>query len=276
MTAVTLQLFGGFNHLDFQRQDLLLFIYLASFSLYGFHRLWGLRKIPDQYCSERHLWAKRHFNLFIGMLLVAVAGMFYALVRLDFLVVLPLVPAGIVAIGYTVPIIPIKKGWIRLRDLPMLKIFLIGLVVAYITVWLPYVSSPLPLPTQQTLPFWFTFAERVLFIVAITLPFDVRDVVFDQRSGLTTIPIRIGLRNALLLGLVLLGLAGCFTLVQHFFFGLRLNVTLAILLSYAIAGFVVWNTKPSRSEYFYSLLVEGTMLIQWLLVFGAEVFFVSF
>ena len=153
----------------------------------------------------------------------------------------------------------------RLRDIPYLKVFLIVAAVTYVTCCLPllyYGGGELMFGMPAVLGVF----SRGLFLFGITLPFDIRDLDFDQKTNLKTIPGTVGVRNAKILSLVLLALFLLVESIVHFHYGTSRAVYAALLASGIIAGAVVASAKPNGSEYYYSFALEGTMIVQLLLV----------
>ena len=99
------------------------------------------------------------------------------------------------------------QGGIRfaLRRLPRLKLLWIGVVWALVTAGWPLWWSPGMqglTPSEQ----WLLMSERGCIIMALTLPFDLRDIQWDPPS-MRTIPQLVGPIGTRISALLLLGLA---------------------------------------------------------------------
>jgi 4-hydroxybenzoate polyprenyltransferase len=143
-----------------------------------------------------------------------------------------------------------------------LKIFLIAIVWAWVTVLLPAVQ-------EDQLEQWSTWGmslERSLFIFAITLPFDIRDLKVDERSNVKTIPHFLGVKGSVYLGIIstILALATAFILYQLSIYSLLFFIGLS--LSYSITALVIFYSQKVRHDYYFSGLTDGLMLIQLLAV----------
>jgi len=182
------------------------------------------------------------------------------------------IPVGIIAMSYTLAIIPgnvasaqADNKWIRLRDIPYLKVFLIVGVVTYVTTYLPhlYMDSH---PDLLSPDFTLVVMGRALFIFAITLPFDIRDLNFDRETKLKTIPGKIGVKGTKKISAFLL--LGLITTEAARYFGYQSDgaISSALIVSAIIAIIFVRFSRPNGSEYFYSMALEGTMIIQFFLV----------
>lgn len=163
---------------------------------------------------------------------------------------------GLLSILYNLPEKTLSSNIIPLRGIPLLKIFIIAVVWASI-------SSQLPLAFSQEIYFsgnaLFIFAANFLFILGITLPFDIRDFVNDQSKSLLTVPHVIGILNTKLLAL--LCIFG-FTILMSFLIGWLF--LLPILLVTAI---LILRTTPERNEFYFTFWLDGTILLYFLMIY---------
>lgn len=207
--------------------------------------------------SERHHWCMENekpmkATLVIGLLLAAGSVWF-----LNQVIWLFMIPLATIALVYTVPILKKQAKHIRLREIGLWKIFLIAIVWSGMTVILPSVQHK-GLNQFTDLRSWWLAIERGIFILAITIPFDIRDLVNDGKKGVRTIPSSIGVFRSVLLAETLLGLflfLVCWRsgVNEPMFFG-YLSATLA-------TAFGVSYATPQRSDMYCSFWVEGTMML---------------
>ncbi|MEO6305277.1 MAG: UbiA family prenyltransferase, partial [Bacteroidia bacterium] len=107
--------------------------------------------------------------------------------------------------------------------------------------------------------------ERFIFVFAITIPFDIRDMRSDEEAGLQTIPIIIGEKRAMILAniYIFLFLVICF----FHYFNTNLAFTLPAFFISAITTFLFINNKRiQNTNYYHYFVLDGTMLLQGLLV----------
>jgi 4-hydroxybenzoate polyprenyltransferase len=251
-----------------------LFLFSSTLFLYCFHRVyrWSSRE-GKEIIAQRHIWLQQHKNLFYGVMiaagiLVAVCLVFFVTLK----IVLCLLPVAFISFGYTVPFIPYKGKLLRLRDIAGIKIFLITLVLGITTVLLPVLAyADVNVFTRSDVV--FMFIRRMIFIFAITIPFDIRDREYDELKGTRTLPVVFGIRKAKIIALISLGLFLPLAIVQDVFFSpisIYYKLALGVSLIPAIIGIIKCDEK--RSEYFYSVFLEGTMLFQCLLIIAANTF----
>jgi 4-hydroxybenzoate polyprenyltransferase len=242
---------------------LVLFIYCSTLFIYNLHRIVGLSQINDSSLSARHIWAKKYKTfLFFLIVLSGSCGLVLALL-LGTVFIAPICVPALIALGYSMPIIKRKGKYWRLRDVPFAKVFLISITVSYVSVYLPLYES-FELYTQPTL--FYYFLSRCFFIFAITIPFDIRDLEFDKGSTLNTIPMMLGVDKAKQVSLLCLA---CFSFIVLVLFSQSAYMSVAHLVAAIFAGWVITLCKKDSSEYYYSLLVEGTMLVLFGLVWLA-------
>jgi 4-hydroxybenzoate polyprenyltransferase len=145
-----------------------------------------------------------------------------------------------------------------------LKLFIIGAVWAGSTVLLPILeiegNGLLNISNKETILLFFT---RFLFIVAITIPFDIRDLFQDQSNALRTIPVIFGEKKSLFLCQLFLATS----LILLFVYTEKLDTNFwAIALSIFISGWLILKSRWEKNEYYYFFLLDGTMILQLIIL----------
>ncbi|MFL5752970.1 MAG: UbiA family prenyltransferase [Bacteroidia bacterium] len=249
-----------------------LFLFSSTLFLYCFHRVykWNSRTTSEM-AAERHLWLQRNKTLFYGVMILAGTMVITCLLFfVKFSIVLYMLPVALISFGYTIPFIPYKGKLWRLRDVPGIKIFLITLVLGLTTVLLPVLAyAHVNVLTRSDVV--FMFVRRMIFIFAITIPFDIRDREYDALKGTRTLPVVLGIRRSKIIALVSLGFFLPLALIQDTFYtpvSIYYKLALAISIVPAVVGIIKCDEK--RSDYFYSVFMEGTMLLQCLLIIAAN------
>ncbi len=244
----------------------IIFIFSATFFLYNIHKAitFYLKKdileynAPIQHAQNRFLKAKA-FETPISILTFT-AGMVSLETYLRFYIDTQCLIASVGALCMLY-VLPIFKGK-RLRDIPYLKIFLIAGVWAFVTVTFPLKAFAKEWYSCDT----FMIIEKIFFILAITIPFDIRDMVLDASTGVKTIPLSIGTKNSKWLAYGLLTMSFLTALFINLMSVYTLNTLIAIGISLAISAFVIHKTNNKRSDYFYYFFVDGLLLLQTILV----------
>lgn len=185
--------------------------------------------------------------LVIGLIGLAASTLFQR-----FEVLLALVPLGALSFWYTMPL-----GIFRLKDIPYIKTFIVAGVWTVVTAWLP-VYRP---ETALGWPLGVHLFTRFLFMSAITLPFDYRDRERDRTAGIKTLPQLLGTTGtkALSIGLLVL-----FAILHGFYHSQEISISSA--LTAGISSLVIAAMSAERGDVYYSVGVDGTMMLQYALL----------
>lgn len=229
----------------------------ATLFVYNIDRILGASP-EDQHHqpSERHLWLERHRRLLFGVTTISALAMFGCALLLPWHIFLLLVPLGAISVAYGLPWIPWRGRWVRLKDIPGLKIVLIAVVWALATSTLPIAYRSALWSSPQT---WVLMAQRAMFIFAITLPFDVRDWEKDQRANIMTLPHVLGLNGTKALAMVLLVGVSLLALWSH---GMTQPVGWGITASALLTMGLIARLDRDRQELYFAGWMDGTMLLQ--------------
>src|SRR5690554_6677054 len=167
---------------------LLLFIFLGTITGYNFVKyalLAGLRRRS----LSRGLRSIQLFSLccFGGLVWTAFHVKTPVLVVALFL--------GVLNLLYALPLIKRKN----LRAISGVKVFVIALIWAGVTVLFPVIDAGAPLQPSGIV----LLVQRFFFVLVLLVPFEIRDLQYDPPE-LRTLPQKIGIRNTKFLGLGLL------------------------------------------------------------------------
>ena len=249
----------------------LAFLFFATLIIYNLSVL--LAKPNDAQKSEfkRISWVFEHHRLMISITMIAVLCIIpLALLYLSMQAKLLMGFAGIISIAYNLPFLTLDQKKISLRNLPVIKLFLIALIWSISCVLLPIVELEgnygIVIPPGETL---LLLAQRFLFICAITIPFDIRDFFQDKIYELKTIPAVLEEKKAWIFCSALLGI--CLVLLVLFAKGINLNV-IGLALTIILTGWLIFKANLKKSEYYYFLFLDGIMILQFLLLALISIF----
>lgn len=224
-------------------------VFCSTILIYSIHRIVGIKRL-ESYSQEGRFAIISKYRLHIGLYIVLSSiGLGLALTMSDLALIIQLIPVGIISFLYTLPILTQNK---RLRDFHYIKIFLIAIVWAYVAS-LPLLSAPF-----SALHLGLYFLEKLLFILAITLPFDIRDLEIDGYGDLKTIPSVMGKTATYRLVYLLLGIG---SLALGYSYGGLLSIAI-----YGLTGIAIWASRGKESDYYYSGLLDGTLIMRGVLV----------
>lgn len=231
---------------------LLALVFSSTVAVYNLDRLLGGPLEDALARSGRHQWVSDHRNALWGLTTVAGLTCAALLFFLDPVVLTGVLPLAVISAAYMVPV----RGK-RLKNVPGMKTGFIAGVWALATAGLPLLIAGHGLFDAL---FEWVVLERFLFIFAITVPFEIRDVESDRESEIVSIVHVLGIRGSKGIALALLA---AFALAA----GLRFSATepwlaIAFGISALITGPLIARSTPERNDYFYSVLMDGTMLLQ--------------
>ncbi len=124
-----------------------------------------------------------------------------------------------------------------IRQIPFLKIFYVGLVWALVNAWLSFHTFDLPI-----------FIISFLYITALVLPFDIRDINSDN---MVTFPKIIGIKSTKILACCMMLFSAA--LAVGF---LKSDFALAFCISTAFAMLLTCFAKPSLNDLYFSFGLE--------------------
>jgi 4-hydroxybenzoate polyprenyltransferase len=225
--------------------------FIATFSLYNLQRIYQSTK---PYTDHRLAWYQRNKKYLFTLILVFIS-LYYSVFINNYIVfkngLLLYLPAGALSVVYFLP--PFA-----LRRMPVSKIFLIGGVWAYTSVFIPllYNESVFSFSNIGVSELSYIIAQ-LFFIAAICVPFDIRDFENDRQNSIKTLPVQFGLGKSKTIGIVVL-LAYIFlaqNTTQFAVFGI--TGLLGILL--------IYFSYEHKHRYYFSVLVDGLIILQFVL-----------
>ena len=261
LVGVTQELFSF--HL---RTELYVFVFCGTFFLYNLQRLpAAFANVEIERKFIRHRWNTQHRKLLLGISIVAMLAAGWAFLQLYRRTqLIALIPAAL-SVAYAFPAIYWKRRWIKLREIPMIKIFIVGLVWGMSCVWVPAAAdNSFPHWTSPEVTLWMIACSLMIF--SITIPFDIRDLLYDG-DRLKTLPALFGVKKSIAIGIagMLLSLGGLYladtmsTLVEFH------HVQIYAVWTLITCGVIAYS-KPTHHEYYYSLLIDGLMIVLWLML----------
>jgi 4-hydroxybenzoate polyprenyltransferase len=250
-------------------EHVLAFLFFSTLFIYNMAVLLAKPKNPQSSPFKRVRWIFAHHRLTISTTLIAALCLVpLGLLYLSFEAKLLMSFVGLLAVAYNIPFLTLNGKKIGLRNIPGIKLFLIAFVWASSCVLLPIVelesSLQIQIPLSETV---LLVAKRFLFICAITVPFDIRDLFQDKLYELKTIPVILGEKKAWIFCLALLIIY--LFLLLLFTQGVTIDV-LSLTFTVLLTGWLIFKSNIERNEYFYFFYLDGTMLLQYvMLLLGA-------
>jgi 4-hydroxybenzoate polyprenyltransferase len=158
-----------------------------------------------------------------------------------------LILIGFISVLYPVQILKPFGIKTRLRDFPFIKIFLIAFVWSATSVILPYTESLYyDNHPDQTRLVMLMFLTQFIFILFITLPFDINDAETDKASNVKTIPAVLGIKPS-----------------KYIVLALGIIYSFSILFMFMLVN---WNHMPNK------YLTDSTIISIWILLILLQIF----
>jgi 4-hydroxybenzoate polyprenyltransferase len=239
-------------------------LFCSTLALYNFSILLSKPEKPEISRFQRVRWIFSHYRLMITLTIISSIAIIPLSFFLNTSSNILLIGLGLISIAYNLPIFSIDDTRFSLRNIPGVKLFIIAMVWAASCVLLPIFeiagNNYSTITLNETI---LLFLKRLFFIAAIAVQFDVRDIFQDKSNRLKTIPVIFGEKNSLLICQVLL--ASYLLLLFNFTKKIDGNF-FALSLTILLSGWLIFKSKWKKNEYYYFLLLDGTMILQLIML----------
>jgi 4-hydroxybenzoate polyprenyltransferase len=239
-------------------------LFCSTLALYNFSILLSKPEKPEISRFQRVRWIFSHYRLMITLTIISSIAIIPLSFFLNTSSNILLIGLGLISIAYNLPIVSIDDKQFSLRNIPGVKLFIIAMVWAASCVLLPIFeiagNNYSTITLNETI---LLFLKRLFFIAAIAVQFDVRDIFQDKSNRLKTIPVIFGEKNSLLICQVLL--ASYLLLLFNFTKKIDGNF-FALSLTILLSGWLIFKSKWKKNEYYYFLLLDGTMILQLIML----------
>lgn len=240
----------SFLQFDINNQSLANFVFFSTVLSYNFIRLFQLDKLN----SMTSIWIRANKRSLIVLNSLALIGSVYYLLNFRLVDILVLVPFFLATMFY---VFPFKKKITGLRNVPALKLFLIGITWTGLTLYLPLFSAQI----HNTPDAYIAVTQRFLFILAITIPFDIRDAQFDL-PGLNTLPQLLGVNRSKLMAVMMLIVVVLFDFLIPYknpnYFWINLVMMGMSMILIAFSGI-------KRGRFYTAFWIEAVPIVWYLL-----------
>jgi 4-hydroxybenzoate polyprenyltransferase len=240
-------------------------LFTATLGIYNFSIILTKPKCPDKSVYKRVRWFFSHYRLMVTITIVSLLS----LIPLFFLISVEsrilMVFLSVISFFYSIPIFTVGEQKFGLRNIPGLKQFLITLVWTMSTALLPILEAQSIHSTSISMrDTTILVAKRFLFIAALTIPFDIRDLFEDRQSGLKTLPVVWGEKNAYLICQALLA---AYLILLFLFRNGGFNADFyALAFTVVLAGWLIFKSKWEKNEYYYFFYMDGVLIVQYLVL----------
>jgi len=253
LTAISFRDLNRSTHLEY-----LILLFFGTIAMYNFQRLIRMHVMVQEVYHLRARWYKKLYKWNLFSLVFCFLPLLYLSWRIDLLDYWALGIAAIISLLYPLPVYKFNGKWLRLRDIPFLKIAMVSLVWSIVTFIIPRQLNLDHFSTTSLIQ----FIERFVFIFAITIPFDIRDVRYDKQA---TLPKILGVKKAKDLSLLLWSVFLVLFLWNHSLSEQTIAYSFVIIPVFIYGLFLLKNASPKRDPLYYSFWIESIPILQFLL-----------
>ncbi|MFN5213093.1 MAG: UbiA family prenyltransferase [Bacteroidota bacterium] len=237
------------------------FVFFATLFQYTLHRFLALRKHKNS-DNEILKWTAENQFLFVMLAIISggmCANLLFHLTRDTFFLLLFL---GTLSLLYELPVFRQDDKQMRLRDIWFFKIILITLVWSCTTAVLPYLQYELNIYSTS---FIVLLIQKIALVFIVALAFDIRDMEYDRRDQVITIPIRFGLIRVRKLIIILTALC----ILTGFIHALWLSpfsmpLILTAQLSPLFSYYIITLAYRYPIDLFFIVAVDGILAVEFI------------
>ena len=234
---------GSFGGYEFELAYAV-FLFFSTLFIYNLLRIIKFQFNPDS-AQAKHFKEDQPMHIVLSVFSLLGALFVYMATELfrDIYLNVLLIVGSIISVFYALPFIVKSNKNLALRDMPYMKVFLIGIVWSLLCFYYPTRNHPYT--RELTL-------SGFLYIFSITIPFDIRDLPFDTPNQ-KTIPQLFGWRAAKLITVLI----NCvyFAYIAYLFPSFYSSVLFWMLCGVHI--YILQRVNPNRSTGFYAYYVDG-------------------
>lgn len=226
------------------------FIFFATLFTYNLQR-----RVGDLKSTGMHYHAKTI------IMVIGLTGLIYFAFYLTIKELIGLGLAGVLSMGYAIPCIPFRRKWGSIREIPYMKVWVIALAWIMSTSIVPLIDIVNLYSVDDRWSTILFFLQQGAFIVALTIPFDVRDLKTDYPHQ-RTLPMVFGVSRSIKMAQNAMILAFVFAFFNYLigFFGFP---EMMVQLGISILGvFLVRRGNVHQRPLYYSILLDGMIILQ--------------
>jgi len=221
------------------------FVFFATLFTYNFQRVVRVKRGANHMRKE---WLLKHRAAIYFFILVGGIMSGYYFSKFQIITQIAIVFSGVLSVLYP----------FGLRKLAFSKIFIISLVWTISTMLLLVLENNIPISESIV----FHLMARFLFVFAITIPFDIRDLKYDFQN-VQTIPLFFGTSIARFIAIMAVFICGIVAVFQYFENPLILSNLLALILLYFVSSIYIAKSDESKEEMYFSFWIESLCILAY-------------
>ena len=252
--------------LEVSQSDNLPLIFFSTLFIYNFQRYVRINNLKEN--SNAISWAQKNMPLTKLLMLCSLIFVFFFATKLSVKLFFCLVPIFIICIFYSLKIFTQNGINFSIRELPLVKIFLISFVWSYVTVILIAVEKDLFINSEIII----LFLSRFCFVFAITIPFDIRDLKYDSHN-LKTIPQKFGEEKSKNIAFYALATFEIFSIILFFISKFPIYVLISLIFCFLLTAILIYRSSSKKNSLYFSFYVESASILMLILLFILQLAF---
>jgi 4-hydroxybenzoate polyprenyltransferase len=248
-TAFTYQLIG--RAIDFRMVAL---VFFATLALYNLSMVLSNPGKKPASLLKRVQWMSKHQHFCSSFTLIGGLSTLCLSFFLSATAQIVLASLALISVAYSLPLVPFRGERVSLRNIPGLKLMLIALVWALSTTLLPIIDN---LASFSESMLWMLLTHRILFFMAIAIPFDVRDIYQDSIYSLQTIAVALGKWKSQFVAHLSLALSSA---VWWHLSAYAVGILIPIIVVWGVAAWCI-QTADKQKELFYFIVLDGLLFL---------------
>lgn len=253
LVAISFVLITAFEFEIKPSYEFVAFVFFATILAYNFVKYYGVYKSHFQKFTNK-------IALISAVSIISLFGMIYSSYFLKLNTLLFAFLLVLITMLYAMPFLPQKRMLFlisNLRNTAGIKVYIIASVWAGVGVVLPLIESKTGLTGHIVL----TIVQRFVLVIVLMLPFEIRDLQFDDLK-LETIPQKIGVKATKALGFTLIAVIAALEYIK----GNQPNMhAISLLMILCVTAFLLRFMNVNRHWYYTAFWVESIPII-WLLL----------
>lgn len=234
-----------------------LLVFFSTLFIYNFQRIFYNKKSDVSLHSIRRKWIFQNQFTIRTLAGIGLAGIMISMFNNNWRVIIYLAPLLILSVAYFIPVIKLRKSaWFKLLTLVIVWTMVTAVV-------------PIMLSNEIAERDLLLIALRFCFMMAICIPFDIRDLKIDQADEISTLPQRLGEKRTRMLAMAFMMICLALIITEYVLGMFGLKIFIALFLSGVLNSIMIGMSSSSRSEYFYVAGLDGTMILQGVMVIVA-------
>ena len=237
-----------------------LLTFFATLFIYNLQRIFYREVKDNNLNSIRREWIFEHQTAIKILTLIGFIGLLLSFFSNDYRIAFYLSPLLILSLAYFIP-------FVKLRKSAGFKLFTLSAVWTVTTAVVPILLSSSSL--YHPLEGWQMALHVLLrfsFMMAICIPFDIRDIAIDAAENVSTLPHKLGESKTKWIAVLFIFIYSVLIVLEFATKTISFPSFVALLLSMSVTLLLILKCNSKRSEYYFVAGIDGTMILQGLLL----------